>query len=269
MPGSFGTTARPSKSPDLGVHRPGRQRPLGPAQDTSERSGLAVKVQCENEEACVAQLPACTRTQESAELIDEASVPPCGLLLERAKRSEISLFRQDRFNGVGSDRANEFVFQVAVAHEESHAFEFTACIRPRVASPRQFAAEVPLFSNIAQAADAQSGAVRPEPSKEPRHRPGAADRHHGHAFFRQLSCLEACQSLECNLIADTLDQHNGTGVPGTFQCRCGRSKRSIGPACISGNGKLPARAPRAGKAAPQSRRHHICRFTCQPGHLAL
>ena len=225
-------------------------RQLSPAQDTPERSGLAVEVQRENEEACVAQLPACACTQESAKLIDEASVPPCGLLLERAKRSEVSLFRQYRFNGVGSDRANEFVFQVAVANEESLSFEFAAGIGLRVAGPRQLTAEVPLFGSIAQAADAQSGASRPELSKEPRHRPGAADRYHGHAFLRQVSRLEACQSLDCNLIADTLDQHNGSSVSGAFQCSCGCSKRRISPVRVSGNGKLPATAPRAGEAAP-------------------
>ena len=105
---------------------------------------MAVKVQRENEEACVAQFPACACTQESAKLIDEASVPPWGLLLERAERSEVSLFRQDRFKGVGSDRANEFVFQVAVADEESRSFEFTACTRLWVAGARQLAANVPL-----------------------------------------------------------------------------------------------------------------------------
>jgi len=227
---------------------------------------LAVKVQRENEEACVAQFPACACTQESAKLIDEASVPPCGLLPERAKRSEVSLFRQYRFNGLGSERANEFVFQIAVANEEPLSFEFTACFGRRIASPRQFTAKVPCFGSIAQAADAQSDASRPETSKEPRHRLSAADRYHGHAFFRQVSCLEVCQSLDCNLIADTLDQHNGTSVSRAFQCSCGCPKRSIGPARVPGNGKLPATASRAGEAVSRLRRRHICGFTGQPGH---
>ena len=127
---------------------------LSPAQDFPEGPGLAVKVQRENEVAGVAQLPASARTQESAQLIDEAGVPPGSLLLERAKRSEVALLRQYRFDSVGSDRANEFVFQVAVANEESLSFEFTARTGRRVASPRQLKAKVPLFGSITQAADA-------------------------------------------------------------------------------------------------------------------
>ena len=131
-------------------------------------------------------------------------------------------------------------------------FEITAGIGLRVAGPRQLAAKEPFFGSIAQAADAQSGAGRPETSKELRHRPSAADRHHGHAFFRQVSCLEACQSLDRNLIADPLDQHNGTSVLGAFQGICGCSKRSIRPARVSGDGKLPAAASRAGAAVAPS-----------------
>ena len=229
---------------------------LDPAQKSPERSGLAVKVQRENEEACVAQLSACACTQEPANLIDEARVPPCGLPLERAKRNEVSVCRQDRFNGVGSDRANELVFQVAVAHEEALSFKVAACIGLRVASPRQFAAEMPLFGSIAQAADAQCSASRPETRKESRHRLSATDRHHGHAFLRQVSCLETCQGLDGNLIADTFDQHNGMGVLGAFQCSCGCAQRSISPARVSGNRKLPATTPRA-DIRRRSLRHHI------------
>jgi hypothetical protein len=242
---------------------------LDPAQEIPERSGLTVKVERENEEARVAQLPACACTQEPAKLIDEASVAPCGLPLERAKRREVSLLRQYRLNGVGSDRANELVFQVAVANEEPLAFEVTACIGLRVASPRQFTAEVPLFGSIAQAADAQSDASRPEAGKEPRHRPSAADRYHDHAFFRQVSRLEACQSLDCNLIADTLDQHNGMSVLNAFQCSCGCAQRSISPARVSGNRKLPATASRAANTAARSLRHHIWGFTGQPSTRAF
>jgi hypothetical protein len=195
-----------------------------------------VNFQRENEEARVAQLPACARTQESAKLIDEASVPPGGLLLERAKRGEVALVRQDRFKGVGPDRANELVFQVAVANEEARCFEVAACIGLRVARSRQLTAKEPLFGSIAQAADAQSGASRPEMSKEPRHRLSAADRYYGHAFLRQVPCLEACQSLDGNLIADTLDQYNGTSMLGAFQRICGCSKRSIKSARVSGHG---------------------------------
>jgi len=56
-----------------------------------ERLGLAIEVQRENEEACAAQLPACARTQEPAQLIDEARVPPCGLPLEAAENLAIVL----------------------------------------------------------------------------------------------------------------------------------------------------------------------------------
>ena len=124
----------------------------------------------------------------------------------------------------GPDRANEFVFQVAVANEEARSFEVTAGTGLCVAGARQLAAKVPLFGSITQAADAQPGASRPEPSKELRHRLSAADRYHGHAFLCQVPCLEACQSLDRNLIADALDQHNGTSVLGAFQCICGCSE---------------------------------------------
>ena len=92
----------------------------------------------------------------------------------------------------------ELVFQVAVANEEARSFEVIARLGLRVAGPCQFTAEEPLFGGIAQAADAQPGAGRPETGKELRHRPGATDRHHGHAVFRQLSCLEVCQGLDGN-----------------------------------------------------------------------
>ena len=56
-------------------------------QDTLQGPGLAVEVQRENEEAGVAQLPARARAQELAKLIAEAGVPPCRLMLERAKNA--------------------------------------------------------------------------------------------------------------------------------------------------------------------------------------
>ena len=59
--------------------------PSGPAEDALERSRLAVEIEGENEQAGVAELPAGARAQESADLINEAGLPPRGLLLERAE----------------------------------------------------------------------------------------------------------------------------------------------------------------------------------------
>ena len=162
--------------------------------------------------------------------------------------------RPGSIHGGGSDGANELVLEVAVADEEPSSLEFRACLKLPVPGPRQRLADVPLLGSVAQAREAQTVAVRAETGEEGRQGLSAADRHHDDAFPRQVSCLEACQSLHRDLIADSLDQDDGSRVPGALQCRCGRSKRRVGTARVAGHGKIRAPTPRALGAVSPSRR---------------
>jgi hypothetical protein len=197
--------------------------------------GLVVQVQRENEQAGAAQLAPCACTQEPAKLIAKASIPPLSLLLKRTKRSQVLLFGKNGFDDIRTHRANELVFQIAVADEEPLLLEISTSQGRPVTSPRQGTAEMLFFGCVTQTTDAQSTAVGSETSKESRYRMSASDGYDDNSLLHKVSALKICQRLDRNLIADTLNQHNRTAVLSALQRRRNRAKWGIRTTRVSWN----------------------------------
>ena len=111
---------------------------------------------------------------------------------------------------VGSERADQLVLEILDADEEPEGFHAGASEADAEAGALERASEVALLTGVAEAREPDVDALRPEHAEEASDGLSAAHRHDGNALAAEITPAEPGQRLDGALVADALDEHDGT-----------------------------------------------------------
>ena len=182
---------------------------------------------------CVSELATRAGAQPTVHLGLEVSLLPRRLLPESLKRAEVSLRVKKSLDRHLTGRADQFVLQVFIAEEEAETLHLDPVLGGTEASSGQPAAKEFLFGRVTHPDDGQARSLATEPGEIASNGVGAADRHNHDSLGLEIAPLSTGQRLECQLIADPLDQYDGLGRlrPGQGRSRCpDRCIRTTDPA---------------------------------------
>jgi hypothetical protein len=178
-----------------------------------------VQIQRRDEQPCVANLSTAAATHEAPKLLLSWTTSPRGLLLECAKRSQLTLGVNDLFHAGGAESADQLVLQVCRADEETQPLHVEASEPGAEASPLETAPEVSLLSGVAEAGQPDVQPSRAEGVQELSDGLGAADRHNGNPLGAKIAATALSQRLQRAFVAEPLDQDDRTRAAGNFRVR--------------------------------------------------
>ena len=133
---------------------------------------------------------------------------PWRLSLERAERSKVALRFDHVFDDRGTGGADQLVFEVRVAYEETKPFHAVAAEIDAEAGQFETAPEVAFFSGVAETREpgvAPTGAEDVEGAPDVRR---AADRHDGDALGTEVSAATCGERLQRAPVTEPFDQHD-------------------------------------------------------------
>jgi hypothetical protein len=148
------------------------------------------------------------RPEEAAKLFLRRLVPPGGLLLEGAERSELALGGEDILHRGGPEGPDQLVLEVGDADEEAESLEVGAGEVRAELCALQSPLEMALLRGVTEAG--QPEALRPEPGEEASDCVRAAHRDDGNPLGFEPPAAAQRQRLDGQLVAHPLDEDDQT-----------------------------------------------------------
>ena len=174
-----------------------------------ERSGHLGVVERLDEETRVADLPAAAAAHEAPELVLGGPALPLRLLLQGAEGAKVPVSLDDLLDRVGTEGANQLLFEVGDAHVEAQAFHVVAREVGAEPGTLETAAEVAFLFCVAEAGQFHVESLRAESMQEPPDRLCPSDRHDGDALGVEVAAAPFGERFDRALVADPFDQHDG------------------------------------------------------------
>jgi hypothetical protein len=113
-------------------------------------------------------------------------------------------------DGGGSERADQLVLEICIAHVETEAFSLGAAVTSAEAGPLQSAPEVALLRSVAEARQSDVQPSRAESFQRTTDSLGTADGHDEYALCGEIPPSALGQRLERALVADPFDENDRT-----------------------------------------------------------
>jgi hypothetical protein len=186
------------------------------------------EIQRLDEQPCVPDLPAAAAAHEAPKLLLSRAASPRGLLLECAKRAEVTFSLNDLFHGGGADGTDQLVLQVCRADEEAQPLHAGPSEPAAEAGPLETAPEVSLLSGIAETGQPDVQPARAEQVQELSDGLGASDRDNGDPLGIEVATTALSQGLQRALVAQSLDKHSSPRAAGVVQCSSRCDQRGTG-----------------------------------------
>ena len=112
----------------------------------------------------------------------------------------------------GAEGADQLVLQVGDADVEAEPLHLDTCEMGPEARALEAAPELALLCGVAQAREPGARPLRAEPAQEAFDRLRATDGHDGDSLGLEIPTTPRGERLERDLVADALDEHDGTGL---------------------------------------------------------
>lgn len=155
-----------------------------------------------------ARVPDLSVSQPASKLLLDGFPLLRGLLLEGAKRPELSLDCGDLLDDGGAEASDQLVLEVRDADVEAEPFHIDASEARAQADPLEAALEVGLLGSVAETGESDIQSVRPEAVQEAPDGLRTAHWHDGDALFAEIPAAALSQRLEGALVADPFDEHD-------------------------------------------------------------
>jgi hypothetical protein len=178
-------------------------------EDLIQRPWGVGEIQCLDEQARVANLAAGSAAHEAAQLLFPRPAPPGALLLQGAKRSQLTLGGNDLLNHVRAERADQLVLEVLDAHEEAEGLHGGAGETGSETCALEPAPEIVLLARVANSGQLHVEPPRAEPSQERADRLRTAHRQDGDALGFEVAAVPLGECHDCVLVADPFDEDDG------------------------------------------------------------
>jgi len=192
-----------------------------------ERPRHLGEIQCLDEQTRVADLPSAAAAHETPKLLFLPPSSPCGLLLERAERSKVTLSVNDLLHRGVTECADQLVLQVCDAHEETEPFHVVAREAGAEAGPLETAPELALLCGVTETRQPDVQPLRAEPIQEASYRLRPPKGNNGNSLGLEIPTTAPSERLERDLVAGPLNEHdamhaNESGTRATDEFRRGR-----------------------------------------------
>jgi hypothetical protein len=168
------------------------------------------QIQRIDEQTRVSDLPAAAAAHEAPKLLLSRSSLPRRLLLEGAEGSKVTLSLDDPFHGGGTESADQLVLQVCDAHVETQPFHIDATEVGAEARPLKTAPEVALLCSVTETRQPDVKPLGAEQIQEATYRLRTPNWHNRNALSVKIPITALSERLQCNLIADPLNEHDRT-----------------------------------------------------------
>jgi len=182
-------------------------------KNTVQRPRHVAEIERLDEQSRVVDLPAAAGAHEAPKLGFGGQPSPGRLVLQSAKRSQVSLSADNPFDGGGSEGADQLILEICVAHVETEAFRVGAAEMSAEAGALEGAPEVVLLRGVAEARQSDVQPSRAETFQRVSDPLGTADRHDGHALIGKIPPTALGHRFERALVADPFDEHDRTPGP--------------------------------------------------------
>jgi hypothetical protein len=191
-------------------------------KDTVKRPGHPGQVERVDEQCRRFDLSFRLGTKETPQLLLPGPRSPLGLILEGAKRDEVTEGLDDLFHGGGTKAADQLVLQVGDAHEEADALHLGTRQVGAEPGPLEPAPEIAFLPCVTQARQSEVEAARTVPIEEACDVGGAPHRHDGNRLSSEISAAAPGERLERELIADAFNEDDRSRA-GCFSDWCVRA----------------------------------------------
>jgi hypothetical protein len=131
------------------------------------------------------------------------------LLPEGLKGAEISLSIEESLDRNATGGSDQLVLQILLTDEESQSLHLDPILWRTETRSRESTPNDVLFGRVTHSDDGQANSFLTEADEKASHRMGTADRHDHDFLCCEIPPLSAGECLDCDLIADPLDQDDG------------------------------------------------------------
>lgn len=178
-----------------------------------QRPRHRAQVKSVDKNPAIAHLATRFDAREAMELFIKRFVSPRWLILERPKSPQFALLCKNLLDRCQPKRADKFIFEISVTHEESESLH----VRDRKIGPETSTfkrlGEVSSFSLITKTRQYRGRSDRSRRMRqEVTNRRSATHREYRHSLRRQVTSKTPRQGLESRLIALTLHENHSTHV---------------------------------------------------------
>jgi hypothetical protein len=163
-----------------------------------------------DEQLCVPDLSATATAHEASKLLLGGATSPRGLLLQCAKRSELTFSVNDLFHRRGTKSADQLVLEVCRTYEEAQPLHGDTSEPAAEAGPLETAPEVALLSGVADTGPPHVQPRRAEQVQELSDGLRASDCHNGDLLGMKVATTALSQRLQRALVAQPLNQDDRT-----------------------------------------------------------
>jgi hypothetical protein len=192
-----------------GLSRTGGYEASKVREQSVQRRWHPVEIERVDEEAPVSDLAAAARPQEASELLFVGPSSPRRLPLEGAERVELILGVEDAFHGANAERADQLVLEILDAHEEPEPLHVCPSEVGAQSRPLETESEAVFLVGVIETRHYAVSSTRSEPVQNGLYAARTPHWHDRYAFRREITAAPLGKRLDCSLITDSLDEHDG------------------------------------------------------------